>query len=164
MNPLDDRLGPLAVLAGTWAGTGHGVYPTIEPFDYVEEVTFTDPVVKPFLAYVQRTRAADDGRPLHSESGFMRWSAGAPEWVIAAPGGRAEVHLGEAVVFAHSALDAGVDLTFRTLSVVLTPTAKRVDSVGRLLRVRGDVLTYQLHMAAMGQPYQLHLTAELRRT
>ncbi|MFM2077539.1 MAG: THAP4-like, heme-binding beta-barrel domain, partial [Actinomycetota bacterium] len=42
MSALDDRLGPLSALVGTWAGTGRGVYPTIAAFDYTEEITFAD--------------------------------------------------------------------------------------------------------------------------
>lgn len=154
----DPRLGPLAVLTGTWAGTGTGIYPTIEPFDYAEEITFSDGGVKPFLAYVQRTRSSDDGRPLHAESGFVRWAGERAEWTIASPTGVTEVHEcaigvdGEEITF-----------SFGTVAVASTPTAKRVDSVTRVLRVRGTTMDYELHMAAVGEPHQLHLRATLLR-
>jgi hypothetical protein len=135
------------------------VYPTITTFEYLEEITFADGGVKPFLAYTQRTKAVDDGRPLHAESGFLRWANGAPELVIASPTGVAEVHIGSVDV-----VDAGVDLLLRTITVAASPTAKRVDSVERRLRLRGDVLDYELHMAAVGEPHQLHLTATLHRS
>lgn len=154
---FDPRLGPLALLTGTWAGSGRGIYPTIESFEYGEEITFADGGVKPFLAYSQRTMAPE-GRPLHTETGYLRWAGGAPEWVVASPTGVIEVLTGTAIV-----VDGGLDLVLRTVSVASTPTAKRVDAVERRLHLRGDELTYELHMAAVGEPLQLHLSAALRR-
>ena len=153
-----DRLGPLEAVVGTWAGEGTGIYPTIATFGYREEITFTDGGVKPFLAYSQRTSALDDGRPLHAESGFLRWATRAPEWIIASPTGLTEVLVGSA-----TEVDGGLDLHLRSASVSLSPTAKAVEAVERIVRVRGDVLTYELHMAAVGEPMQLHLVAELHR-
>ena len=49
----NDRLGPLALLVGTWTGTGEGIYPTIATFGYREEIVFSDGGVKPFIGYVQ---------------------------------------------------------------------------------------------------------------
>lgn len=158
-----DRLGPLDAFVGTWAGEGEGIYPTIATFGYREQITFTDGGVKPFLAYAQRTSALDDGRPLHAESGFLRWAAGSPEWIIASPTGLTEVLIGTALVVAGE-VTGGVDLHVRTSTVSLSPTAKLVESVERILRVRGDVLSYELHMAAVGEPHQLHLTATLHRS
>lgn len=51
-------------LVGTWRGEGRGEFPTIAPFHYTKEVTFTD-VGKPFLHYVQRTWSYA-GDPMHT--------------------------------------------------------------------------------------------------
>ena len=37
---LYEDLAELAFLLGTWSGTGEGVWPPGEPFDYGEDVTF----------------------------------------------------------------------------------------------------------------------------
>ena len=66
---LHPNLEALAPLLGAWAGQGAGKYPTIEPFEYLEEVVFSH-VGKPFLAYAQKTRAVSDGKPLHAETGI----------------------------------------------------------------------------------------------
>ena len=158
MTTSDLRLGPLTSLVGTWAGTGRGIYPTIPTFDYREEISFVDGGVKPFLAYVQRTSAVDDGRPLHAESGYVRWTGGTAEWIIASPTGVTEAHTAQ---IEH--IDGGVEFVFRTASMAASPTAKRVDSVERRLIVRDGELRYELHMAAVGEQHQLHLTALLRR-
>ena len=88
---LHSNLQALAPFIGTWQGSGSGEYPTIEPFDYVEEVTFSH-VGKPFLIYGQKTRAAADGAPLHAETGYLRVpQAGQVELVLAHPNGITEI-------------------------------------------------------------------------
>ena len=73
-------------------------------------------------------------------------------------GSATEVHAG-----AVSEADGVLELTFRTTAIAASATAKRVDSVERRLRVTADAIDYELHMAAVGEPHQLHLTATLRR-
>src|ERR1700759_5510747 len=91
---LHPNLQALAPLLGVWQGSGSGDYPTIDPFDYLEEVTFSH-VGKPFLVYGQKTKSAADGAPLHAETGFLRTpQLGQVEFVLAHPSGIAEIEVG----------------------------------------------------------------------
>lgn len=155
--PVHPHIEPLAFLLGTWRGSGRGVYPTIDDFDYREEVVFGH-VGKPFVSYVQRTQHAGTGVPLHAESAYFRPVSHGPqttefEMVLVQPSGIVEVAAGTL---------RGTSM--RIVSKVLTtPTAKECSAVERDIDVDGDVLRYELRMAAVGQPLQLHLRAELRR-
>ncbi|MEZ0340393.1 peroxynitrite isomerase [Mycobacterium sp. pV006] len=150
---------PLAPLIGTWSGAGSGEYPTIRPFDYLEEVTFGH-VGKPFLAYAQRTRAADDGRPLHAETGYLRVTAAdRVEWILAHPTGITEILEGQ--------LDADGDrlhMELRSTVIGRSTTAKDVASMERSITLDGDTLDYTVRMAAVDLPLQHHLAAVLRRS
>lgn len=153
---LHPDLEPIQFLVGRWQGKGRGDYPTIEPFDYVEEATFEPGPGKPFLFYLQRTRHARTGQPLHAEAGYLRVvGPGRLELVIAQPTGIVEVHTGS--------ID-GNHLHFRAGTVVASPTAVQVTDVERHLEVEGDLLRYRLLVAAAGHGLTPHLEAELHRT
>jgi hypothetical protein len=155
---LHPDLEALAPLLGTWAGRGSGKYPTIQPFEYFEEVVFSH-VGKPFLAYAQKTKAVTDGKPLHAETGFLRVPRpGHVELVLAHPSGITEIEVGT-----YSVTGDRIEVEMSTSSIGLTPTAKEVTALGRSLRVDGDELSYSVRMGAVGQSLQNHLAAVLHR-
>jgi len=148
----------LACLLGSWSGEGEGHYPTIAPFAYREEISFSH-AGKPFLAYRQATVRVDTGLPAHAEMGYLRGTGpGRVELVMAHPTGVAEVAEGAVEVTAD-----GLVVRLHSTSVTGTATAKEVRSIQRSLTVAGDLLSYDLSMAAVGLALQHHLHAELHR-
>ena len=163
MPPLHPDLTHVAHLLGTWSGRGHGEYPTIDPFDYVETITFSH-VGKPFLAYAQRTRAllpdGSLGAPLHAETGYWRFPVtGRVEAVLSHPTGVNEVEEGSITLRS----DGATIIEMMSTSVTLTASAKSVTALGRSFEVSGDSISYRLAMAAVGLPLQHHLAATLLR-
>jgi hypothetical protein len=145
---------PIAFLIGTWRGEGAGTYPTIEPFAFGEEIRFTD-VGKPLLAYEQRTWHPVKGFTMHLETGYWRpQSGGRIEIVLVHPTGITEVQEGT--------VDGG-RIDVRSTTISRTATAKEVDALERTFEVDGDLLRYEVRMAAVGVPLTKHLTAELKR-
>lgn len=163
MPELHSQLAPVAGLLGTWTGRGQGAYPTIEPFEYAESVTFSH-VGKPFLAYTQRTRslgaAGAPPQPMHAESGYWRFpSPGRVEVVLSHPTGVVEIEEGTITV----RLDGSIVIELMTTTVALTSTAKEVEALQRRLEIHGDTIDYTVAMAAMGAPLLHHLEATLYR-
>ena len=151
---LHPALESVRFLIGTWRGSGSGRYPTIQPFDYDEEISFVPGPAKPFLAYSQRTWRTGSREPLHSECGFLRaLDSDEVELVIAQPTGIVEVHAG-------NVRDRTVTLQGTAFT---TPAARSVSATTREIEVSADTLRYELAMEAVGQPLQHHLAAELIR-
>ena len=150
---LHPDVAPLGFLLGSWMGEGKGFYSTVAPFEYGEEIRVWH-IGKPVLAFTQRTWSLDDGRPLHGEAGFWRMAGpGSVELVVAHPNGHAEVAEGRL---------EGTSISVASISLTRTSTAKQVDAIERDIRVDGEIMTYELRMAAVGQPLDGHLQAELR--
>jgi hypothetical protein len=151
-------LAPLAFLLGRWEGAGVGGYPTIESFRFGQELTFSHNG-KPFLIYTSRSWLLDDegvpGRPLGMEAGFWRpQPEGQVEVLLAHPTGITEIYLGEVT---------GTKIEMATDIVARTASAKEVTAGHRLYGLVGPDLAYAYDMAAVGQPLQPHLSAQLKR-
>jgi hypothetical protein len=157
-------LAPLSFLLGRWEGAGIGGYPTIESFRFGQEVTFSHNG-KPFLIYHSRSWELDEdgniGVPRGTESGFWRPGPdGQVEVMLAHPTGIVEIYLGEIT---------GTRIEMATDVVARTATAKEVTAGHRLYGLAGpggpaeQDLAWAYDMAAMGQPLQPHLSAQLKR-
>lgn len=145
-------------MLGTWRGNGHGDYPTIEKFEFGQELIFTHDG-RPFFHYMAHAWIIDENgekvRDAAIETGFVRCpEPGRVEVVLTHNTGFVEVWHGEA--------DRG-KLEITTDAVVRTETAKEYVAGKRLYgSVEGDLL-YAFDMAAMGQGLQPHLWARLVR-
>lgn len=160
---LHPDLEPLKFLLGTWEGAGVGGYPTIESFRFGQEISFSHNG-KPFLIYSSRTWLLDDegalGRPLATETGYWRIFKNAEgaghrlEVMLAHPTGITEIYLGEL---------AFTKVELRSDVVARTETAKEYTAGHRLYGMIGEDLGWAFDMAAMGQPLQSHVSAQLKR-
>jgi hypothetical protein len=149
---------PIAWLLGTWRGNGHGDYPTIEAFQFGQEVIFTHDG-RPFFHYMSRSWVVDEqGNKVRDgaiETGFFRAKAdGSLEVVMTHHTGFVEIWYGQA---------EGAKVEITTDAVVRTQTAKEYTGGHRLYGlVEGDLL-WAFDMQAMGQKLQPHLWGRLVR-
>ncbi|CAB4729570.1 MAG: DUF1794 domain-containing protein [Actinobacteria bacterium] len=155
---LHPDCGPVAWLLGHWVGNGKGDYPTIEGFEYGQELVFQQDG-RPFFHYFARSWIVDaEGekvREAAQETGFLRCRPdGEIELLLTHNTGFAEIWYGRAA-------EGKVEL--HTAGVSYTDSAKEVTAGHRLYgNVEGELL-YAYDMAAMGQDLQPHLWAQLRR-
>lgn len=149
---------PVAWMLGKWAGSGHGDYPTIEKFQFGQELIFTHDG-RPFFHYMARSWILDEEgefvRDAAMESGFLRCRPeGRVELLLAHSSGVSEVWYG-------AAAEGKVEM--HTAGVSFTESAKEVTGGTRMYgNVEGDLL-YAYDMAAVGQELQPHLWARLKR-
>lgn len=145
-------------LTGVWRGSGAGDFPTMEPFEYDEEIVFTR-LTNRHLRYHQQARDHLDGETLHVECGIWRVTRDHGLEVTIALPGVAEV--------AEGAIDGtGFDGTGVVLtSSIMSRAPQGAPLVGSVRRYRlaGDLLTYDIAMGTAEQPVQPHIEARLVR-
>lgn len=161
-----ELVGPLEFLVGTWRGEGVGAVPGGggPDYPYAEELrVYHDG--SPWLAYTTRVVATDDGRWLHSESGWWRVQPAGEdgtvgvELVVTQPTGVTEVLLGQLSVG-----PAGEQVELASDVVARTPTAPAVTADRRLYAVRAGKLMYAIDLAGGGSGLAPYLAAALDRS
>lgn len=155
---LHADLMPLAWLLGRWEGSGHGDYPSIDRFQFDQEVVFAHDG-RPFLHYFSRTWVLDDEgnrvRPGALETGFWRPRPDSElELVLVHPTGFAEVWYGH--------ID-GAKIELASDVIARSASAKEVTAGQRLYGLVDGELMWAYDMAAQGQALQPHLWGRLVR-
>lgn len=161
---LHSALRALVPFVGVWRGRGGGEYPTIEGFEFAQEIRFSHDG-RPFLQYQSRAWLIEPSgapiRPAAREVGWWRPVTGPDgtatdelEALLCSPTGIMQLHLGH--------ID-GVRVEFASDAVVRTATAKEVAAERRLYGIVEGALLYAQDMAAVGQPLTSHLAARLMR-
>jgi nitrobindin-like protein len=160
---LHPSLRALRAYLGLWRGRGRGGYPTIEDFDYGQEIRISHDG-RPFLAYESRAWLLDGQsrpvRPAGRESGWWRpvvrdgVPTGELEVLLIVPTGIMELHVGRV---------DGHKVELATDAVMRTATAKEVTAGRRLYGIVDGDLLYAQEMAAVGHHLAPHLSARLSR-
>ena len=149
----------LHFLLGTWKGTGKGYFPTIDSFEYIEELVFEIDQKHDAIHYQQRTWLKNDQSPSHWESGFITPSETEENifyFSNAQGNGRLELLKGvfdesdhEKVLHCHSEL---------------LHHDPRLITSERRFQIVGDQMSYIMKMATQKTPnHQQHLEAELSK-
>jgi hypothetical protein len=150
----------LHLMIGEWSGTGRGEFPTIEPFEYLETISFAGDH-RPFLHYEQKAKRRHAGQteyiPSHWESGFLRLLPdGEVELVNTQSSGRLE------------RLTGSLEQTAAGLILRLQSTAflndSRMMQTSRVITVEGNSMHYtqNMHTTAVSGPAH-HVEARLQR-
>lgn len=161
---LHPSLSALLPFIGVWRGRGSGEYPTIEPFEYAQEIRISHDG-RPFLAYESRAWVVtQEGKPIRPGGREVGWwrpvhdgdgkATDEIEALYCTPTGIMELHLGRVT---------GVRLEMATDAVMRTSTAKEVTAGQRWYGIVDRALLYAQDMAAVGQPLVSHLAARLHR-
>lgn len=151
-------LAPFAWMLGTWAGKGHGEYPTIEPFQFAQEVVFSHDG-RAFMSYYSRSWIIDENgdiiRPAAHETGFWRPKPNnTVEVLISHNFGITEGWLGR---YDGPKIQLALDHAYST------PTSEQVTDGQRLYGLVEGHLFTSYDMATPTQPMHAHIWSTLER-
>ena len=158
----DDTAAFLRRLVGTWEGSGHGHFPTIDDFRYREVLMVLEDADAGLLRYVQETwRITADGEAAsHRETGFIGADDSGLVTILNAQGtDRVEALRGRIHRPAPSTAEWRLDLSSSHHG-----HDARTRSATRTIRLAGDELDYEMSMTTdRVASITTHLAAHLTR-
>eukprot|EP00118_Oscarella_pearsei_P026411 m.309863 g.309863 ORF g.309863 m.309863 type:complete len:170 (+) comp48334_c0_seq1:20-529(+) len=149
----------LGWLAGKWVGEGQGFYPTIDPFEYKEEIEFQAIPGKPILKYNCQTWHPVENTPMHLESGFLRVKPGTNQVAFSIAENIAITELSQGEITKNS-----LSVTSQCVGHADFNKEPHVLKVQREYQLTPDgSLEYTISMQTSNQPLQKHLQAKLKK-
>lgn len=152
---INPALKPISWLIGKWKSTSaKGTYPTIDPFEYCEEIEFTS-IGQPMLNYSSVTWHPENKNPMHLESGFLRIKPGTGDvaFMVAHNFGLTTIEEGTV---------DGKEVKLKSTEISRMSFAKEpaVCSVERTIKLHDDCL----HISVLMQTSKSDLTQHLNAT
>ncbi len=148
-------------LAGTWEGTGHAEYPTIEPVNYRERLTLSHNGKDPVMHYEQLSWIISSDKkseePIFWESGFIiDLGNDSFELVSAQKSGRVEILRGKA-----ERINENIKLDLVSIKIV---NDEKMIRSGRVFTFSKSAIEYELKMSiSTNHAFQKHLSAKLTK-
>ena len=163
-------LKPLTLLLGTWKGKGRGSFPTVEDFEYEDQLLFRvfDGAFEsePLIHFEERAWTIEDGTQVfkHSETGYFKpTNDGRIRFYVCHNTGRIEVFFGSC-----DQLDLETQsfkIAFKSETVLNDEGIKTVQSSNRVLELKNDQLTIEMSMSTEDvEESTRHLWVELERS
>ncbi|MGC8472936.1 MAG: heme-binding beta-barrel domain-containing protein [Candidatus Dormibacteria bacterium] len=147
-------LAPFRSWLGAWEGEGSGRW-SDPPFRYRERLVLQAVPDRAVVTWDQRTEVLDTGDLSHSERGYLRLlQGGEVELVLAIPAGYTEIQVGRL---------RGETLVLSPGALGVTPSARRLDRVGRRLQLEDSVLVHEILIAVGDAHPAPHVLSRLRR-
>uniref|UniRef100_A0A1B6DRQ0 THAP4-like heme-binding domain-containing protein n=1 Tax=Clastoptera arizonana TaxID=38151 RepID=A0A1B6DRQ0_9HEMI len=132
---------PISWLIGKWvSSSGKGIYPTIQPFSYCEEIEFAS-LGQPLLNYKAHTWHPEKKSPMHLESGFLRIKPGTNQlaFMVAHNFGLTSLEEGEVV---------GTEISLKSSHISRMAFAKdpAVTKIERVIKLYNNELCQVVYM------------------
>lgn len=155
----DRTMGLMQRFVGSWTGEGQGQFPTMDPFDYDETLTFKLVDGFPILQFEQRAIVTTPNRPSHFEVGVMKvLDDGTIQLGDIGNGVRGEIMEG-------TVAEEDGKVTLNLTSIAFANDARMIAS-RRVIVIKDGILTYKMFMTTATTPEpqeHLHLSASLTR-
>ncbi|XP_018393667.1 PREDICTED: uncharacterized protein LOC108772596 [Cyphomyrmex costatus] len=156
---LHELLHVLAWLEGTWITDepAVGIYPTIKPFNYYDEINITS-TGQPMFNYIAQSWHSDSGTPMHRETGFFQILPGTNKVILSLID-----NIGLFTVEQGDLMGDNSTIDLHSTNILTTdasmPSFPTLTETRRVYKRNGDNLEFVFYMATSKTP---ELTEHLR--
>ncbi|XP_032691364.1 uncharacterized protein LOC116854020 isoform X7 [Odontomachus brunneus] len=153
--PLHEVLSVLAWLEGTWITEepAAGMFPTIKPFNYYDEINITS-IGQPLFNYIAQSWDPETGTPMHRETGFLQINPDTNQITL-----NLINNLGMITIEQGNLVDKTIDLKSNAIYMTDVERPSALTQTRRVFKLNDDQLEQIFYMATPKTP---ELTEHLR--